>query len=193
MKDGTILGMKKKYATVAEAPFGKGNLIVRQEAFSGTNAYEDGKISDLPPERTLEYRDETGKIPLKRLGDIKKLADRMKLNLVNQIAQQPADYAVLFSAYLCLGVVIEPTFRFEYMRSEYGINLEANIPRVENETLRCLIFAPNLSTVSPPLWDIEWQLANLTYCYKKKIRRHGKMIDGRFMDIPCIKNEPMNP
>jgi hypothetical protein len=162
--------MKKKYVTVAKAPFGEGNLIVQQEAFFGTNAYEDGKDSDSAPRRILKYREKKREIPLKQLSNIQPLADRMNLNLTKQIAHKPTDYAVLFSSYLGLGVVVEPTFRFEYLRSEYRIDLEDNMPRVENGTLRCLIFAPNLSTASPPLWEVEWRLPDLN-CWKRKVHR----------------------
>ncbi len=52
--------MRAKYIKVANVAFGKGDLVVQQEDFVGTDAYEDGNVPEPAYERFLKYCDEKG-------------------------------------------------------------------------------------------------------------------------------------
>jgi len=103
-------------------------------------------------------------------SDLEMIANRHGFDCQKEIASRPVDFAHLVVDLKGLGAVLRPTWRYQFFQDRYGIDLLANQPRVEAESLRFL--AVNLHVEETPhvVKDVTLSLVDFSLSVKDLIR-----------------------
>lgn len=149
-----IEDMVKDDAVLASAPIGPCRVQVRQR-------WTIGKDYDAPArlDRVRLVLQSDGNLrtrTLRSLASVRRVASDLGLHIEDEVRAATLAFAEVVARWKGLGVVIQPTFRFSYVRQLYGRKPVG--PVFRGSTLRFFTAQLSLKRLFPPLREVSVHL-----------------------------------
>ncbi len=139
---------------LATAPIGRNRLQVRRRGVIGKEYDAPARLERC----RLVLRSSRAERSLRSLVSVPKVASDLGLDIAEEVRRAALAFAEVVASWKGLGVVIQPTFRFSYLRNLYG--KEPVGPTLRGNRLRFFVTPLCLDYLRPPLKQIDVDISS---------------------------------
>ncbi len=152
--------MNNAYDRIRSIEIGGGSLTLVERKVDPRRPYEDPPSA---PDRHVLYVTDDETVHLRNMDDLRTLLQIKGVYLPVEARGQEEPFAFILGSLLHIREPIIPTWRNEWMKEEYGVDLHDHRPYVNQEMLVYVIWPVTWDDVKPPLLEVTLDLTTLTH------------------------------